>query len=389
MDNILNIYNRFNIEIVRGSGSYLYDTNGKKYIDFMGGIATVSLGHCNEYITKILKSQIDTLWHCYNSFIIPEQIRLANRLTDISFADRVFFCSSGLEAVETCFKVINKYHIVNDTGKSIILSMKNGFHGRGTMGISANSTDLAKNGFVSISEKFRYIEFNSINSLENQIDDDVAAIILEIVQSEGGVNVIDIEFLRKIRDICDNKGIILFFDEVQTGFGRLGSMFGYEIYGIEPDIMACAKAMGNGFPVGACLMRENIAKCMNLGSHGSTYGGNPLAMVVANAVLDIMLSEKFMVMVNENSNYLFNRLNVLSETHSCMGRPRGSGMLIGFDLILEDIHARDLRRRLLDAGLIVGICNQAKTIRLTPPLNIDSKLIDNGIAIIDDILSKH
>ncbi|MFP3033239.1 MAG: aspartate aminotransferase family protein, partial [Wolbachia sp.] len=328
MDHVVNAYNRSEASIVRGEGVYLFDKDGKKYLDFAAGISTTSLGHCHPYITDKLKEQLDSLWHCSNIFTIPQQERLAQRLTELTFADKVFFCSSGLEATEAAIKFIRRYFYLNGQEKrSHIITIEGGFHGRSIAAISAGGNEKSREGFAPLLSGFDKVPRNNIEALEKKINSETAAIFLEPIQSEGGVHPLDVEYLKKVREITKAQGIILCFDEVQCGYGRIGSLFYYQNIGVEPDMLTCAKAMGNGFPLAACLVKDYIAETITPGTHGSTYGGNPLAMTVGNAVLDVMLKEGFFDHVKKVSKYLKEKLLPLTEEFpKIVSEVRGEGL---------------------------------------------------------------
>ncbi|MFP3035806.1 MAG: aspartate aminotransferase family protein [Wolbachia sp.] len=376
MNHIVNAYNRFEIPIVRGEGVYLFDKDGKKYLDFASGISTTSLGHCHPYIADKLKEQSDLLWHCSNIFTIPEQERLAERLTALTFADKIFFCSSGLEATEAAIKFIRRYFYSKGQEKrNRIITIEGGFHGRSIAAISAGENGKSREGFAPLLSGFDKVPRNNIKALEKKISDETAAVFLEPIQSEGGVYTLDVEYLHKVREITKAQEMILCFDEVQCGYGRIGSLFHYQNIGIEPDILTCAKAMGNGFPLAACLVRNYIAEAITPGTHGSTYGGNPLAMTVGNAVLDIVLKEGFFDHVRRVSKYLKEKLLLLAEEFPrIISEIRGKGLLIGIEL--KAPLADKIVSRSLDKGLIMTKVLNNRVVRITPPLIVHDKHVD-------------
>ncbi|MDG7056774.1 MAG: aspartate aminotransferase family protein [Wolbachia endosymbiont of Penenirmus auritus] len=376
MNHIVNAYNRFEIPIVRGEGACLFDKDGKKYLDFAAGISTTSLGHCHPYIADKLKKQSDLLWHCSNIFTIPEQERLAERLTALTFADKVFFCSSGLEATEAAIKFIRRYFYSKGQEKrNRIITIEGGFHGRSIAAISAGGNEKSREGFAPLLSGFDKVPRNNIKALEEKISDETAAVFLEPIQSEGGVYKLDAEYLHKVKEITKAQEMILCFDEVQCGYGRIGSLFHYQNIGIEPDILTCAKAMGNGFPLAACLVRNYIAEAITPGTHGSTYGGNPLAMTVGNAVLDIVLKEGFFDHVRRISKYLKEKLLPLAEEFPrIISEIRGEGLLIGIEL--KAPLADKIVSRSLDKGLIMTKVLNNRVVRITPPLIVHDKHVD-------------
>ena len=385
MDNnpVLDAYFRLPVEIIRGQGAYLYDSSDKQYLDFASGIAVTNIGHNNHHINQALINQISNLWHCSNLFTIKGQQRLAQRLVDLSFADKVFFCSSGLEAVECAIKMIRKYAFETKGEQSYeIITLEGGFHGRSIATLSAGGNEDARRGFGPLLEGFKQVKRNDIQALKAAITDKTAGIMLEPVQSEGGVYVLDKSYLQQVRQITIEKDIILCFDEVQTGYGRTGSLFAYQNLGFEPDILALAKGIGNGFPLAACLSRQRIAKFITPGTHGSTYGGNPLAMAVGNAVLDIITGEGFLDNIGQLSEYLENSLQkVALQFPDIIKQVRGKGLIYGLEV---NISATKILKALIDNGLIVTKVAGDKVLRLLPPLVIEYKDID----LMQDIMIK-
>lgn len=385
MDYIVNAYNRSEASVVRGEGVYLFDKNGKKYLDFAAGISTISLGHCHPYITDKLKDQLDSLWHCSNIFTIPQQERLAQRLTELTFADKVFFCSSGLEATEAAIKFIRRYfYLKGQEKRNRIITIEGGFHGRSIAAISAGGNEKSREGFAPLLSGFDKVPRNNIEALEKKINSETAAIFLEPIQSEGGVHPLDVEYLKKVREITKAQGIILCFDEVQCGYGRIGSLFYYQNIGVEPDMLTCAKAMGNGFPLAACLVKDYIAEAITPGTHGSTYGGNPLAMTVGNAVLDVMLKEGFFDHVKKVSKYLKEKLLPLTEEFpKIVSEVRGEGLLIGIELRVP--LADTIVKQSLDKGLIMTKILNNRVIRITPPLVVENMHVNAVCDIFHDL----
>ncbi|MDA0902339.1 MAG: aspartate aminotransferase family protein [Proteobacteria bacterium] len=378
---ILNAYFRLPIKIIKGDGVYLYDDQEKRYLDFASGIAVTNIGHNNQHINEALINQASQLWHCSNLFTIPKQQELAERLVKLSFADKVFFCSSGLEAVECAIKMMRKYHYEKgDKERYHIITLEGGFHGRSLATLSAGGNEYARRGFGPLLEGFKQVKRNDIAALKAAITDQTAGIMLETIQSEGGVHVIDKQYLQEVRQLTAQKDIILCFDEVQTGYGRTGELFSYQSLGIEPDIMTLAKGIGNGFPLAACLSKANIANAITPGSHGSTYGGNPLAMAVGNAVLDIVTQKPFLNKVNELSQYLNQSLQKLAqEFPNIITEVRGIGLIYGIEV---KISATEVLKTLIDNGLIVTKVAGDKVLRLLPPLIIEKTHIDQMCEIM-------
>ncbi|MBD0391912.1 aspartate aminotransferase family protein [Wolbachia endosymbiont of Pentalonia nigronervosa] len=387
MSHIVNSYNRLKIPIVRGEGMYLFDQSGKKYLDFAAGIATTSLGHCHPYIVEKLKEQLDSLWHCSNLLTIPQQELLAERLVSLTFADKIFFCSSGLEATEAAIKFIRRYFYVKGQKKrNRIITIEGGFHGRSIAAISAGGNERSREGFAPLLSGFDKVPKNNILALEEKISDETAAVFLEPIQSEGGVYSLNVEYLQQVRQITEAQGIILCFDEVQCGYGRIGSLFHYQNIGVEPDILTCAKAMGNGFPIAACLTKDYIAEAITPGAHGSTYGGNPLAMTVGNAVLDMMLKEGFFSHVQKVSKYLRKKLLYLAEKFSKkVLEVRGEGLLIGIEL--KAPIADKTVDQCFNKGLMLTKVLNNRVIRITPPLIVKNEHIDIACDILYDSIA--
>lgn len=389
MSHIVNSYNRLKIPIVRGEGMYLFDQSGKKYLDFVAGIATTSLGHCHPYIVEKLKEQLDSLWHCSNLLTIPQQELLAERLVSLTFADKIFFCSSGLEATEAAIKFIRRYFYVKGQKKrNRIITIEGGFHGRSIAAISAGGNERSREGFAPLLSGFDKVPKNNIQALEEKISDETAAVFLEPIQSEGGVYSLNVEYLQQVRQITEAQGIILCFDEVQCGYGRIGSLFHYQNIGVEPDILTCAKAMGNGFPIAACLTKDYIAEAITPGAHGSTYGGNPLAMTVGNAVLDMMLKEGFFSHVQKVSKYLRKKLLYLAEKFSKkVLEVRGEGLLIGIEL--KAPIADKIVDQCFNKGLMLTKILDNRVIRITPPLIVKNEHIDIACDILYDSIASN
>ncbi|MBQ4874994.1 MAG: aspartate aminotransferase family protein [Rickettsiaceae bacterium H1] len=387
---LLNVYNRSPVNMVRGEGSYLYDDQGKKYLDFTAGIATVALGHSHPYLIQAIGEQSEKLWHCSNLFNIPEQEKLARRLVNLTFADRVFFCSSGLEATEAAIKFIRRYCYVlgQHNKRKKIITVQGGFHGRSITAISAGGNDYAKEGYGPLLDGFVKIPRNDIDAFENVIDENVGGVFLELIQSEGGIYPLDIDYLQKIRKITHDQGILLAFDEVQTGYGRTGSLFYHQALNFEPDLLTCAKAMGNGFPIAGCLVKQKIADAMKPGSHGSTYGGNPMAMAVGNAVLDVMTQPDFFTKISEIIIYLHQSLDNLQNQFSDLIKEiRKVGFLIGIEFHSK-INTRLLIEKCLTSGLIIGKTAQLNTIRLAPPIIITKEQIDKFSELLISVICK-
>ena len=356
------------IEFARAEGCRLYDTNGNEYLDCTSGIAVNSLGHGHPHLVKTLKDQADKIWHLSNLFEIPGQAKLAGRLCENSFADRVFFTNSGVEAMEAAIKNARRYHYAQGNPERVnIITFEGAFHGRSTTTIAAGGQAKYLEGFGPIAPGFINLPFGDHDALKAAIDDKTAAILVEPIQGEGGIREVPAQCLRGLRELCDEHGILLMFDEVQTGIGRCGKLFAHQIHNVEPDIMAIAKGIGGGFPVGACMATEEVATAMVLGTHGSTFGGNPLAMAIGNAVLDVVLEENFMDEVNNKAILFRQYLAELVDTYpDLLEGVRGAGLLIGLKAKALNL---DLIAAMRDQGLLtVGAGDNV--IRILPPLVI-------------------
>lgn len=373
------------IEFARAEGCRLYDTDGNEYLDCTSGIAVNSLGHGHPHLVQTLKDQADKIWHLSNLFEIPGQKKLATRLCDNSFADRVFFTNSGVEAMEMAIKTARRYHYAQGNPDRVnIITFQGAFHGRSTTTIAAGGQAKYLEGFGPIAPGFINLPFGDHDALKAAVDDKTAAILVEPIQGEGGIREVPVQCLRGLRELCDEHGILLMFDEVQTGIGRCGKLFAHQIHNVEPDIMAIAKGIGGGFPVGACMATEEVALAMVLGTHGSTFGGNPLAMAIGNAVLDVVLEDNFMDEVNDKSILFRQHLAELVDTYpDLVEEVRGAGLLIGLKAKVLNL---DLIAAMRDQGLLtVGAGDNV--IRILPPLIISEDDIravrDKMIAAFD------
>ena len=380
MSALLNIYSRKKVSFVRGKGCYLYSTKGIKYLDFVQGIAVNSLGHCHDHLVKTINKQSKKLWHVSNVFTIIEQERLAKRLTQNSFADYVAFQNSGAEATELAIKTARRYfYSKGQPRRNRILCLNNSFHGRTLATIFASNSKKATEGFGPKVEGFDHFNFADHKSLEKSITNKTAAIMVETIMGEGGIKVIPDYCLKDLRKLCNKKNILLILDEVQCGIGRTGKFFAFEYAKIKPDIVPIAKGIGGGFPIGACLMTKKIAFSMGPGSHGSTFGGNPLAMSVGNAVLDQILKKGFLKSVQSISQYFHNELYKLqSEFPHIIKEVRGLGLLIGIKVSPDQ---NLFVKKLLDNRLLT-IRAAENVVRLLPPLNVKKENIDQAIVIL-------
>jgi acetylornithine/N-succinyldiaminopimelate aminotransferase len=380
MSALLKNYARKKISFIKGKGCYLYSSTGSKYLDFVQGIAVNSLGHCHYHLVEAINKQSKKLWHVSNAFVIVEQEKLATRLKQNSFADFVAFQNSGAEATELAIKIARKYfYSKGQPKKNRILCINNSFHGRTLATIFASNSKKATEGFGPKVDGFDHFNFGDHKSLEKSITKRTAAIMVETVMGEGGIKVIPDYCLRGLRKLCNKKNILLILDEVQCGIGRTGKFFAFEYAGIKPDIVPIAKGIGGGFPLGACLMTKKVASCMGPGTHGSTFGGNPLAMSVGNAVLDQILKKSFLKNVQTIGHYFHDQLNQLqSEFPNVIKEVRGLGLLVGIKVAPE----QNLFVKKLLANKLLTIRAAENVVRLLPPLNVKKENIDQAIVIL-------
>ena len=367
MKAVMETYKRLNIAPTSGKGSWLFDEEGNHYLDFIGGIATNSLGHGHPALVKAVQDQAETLIHCSNLYEVPIQAEVAKMLTEATDFDRVFFCNSGAEAVEAAIKLARKYASTNHgSDKHEVLAFSKSFHGRTYGGLSATGQPALKEGFGPMPSGFVHAPFGDLESAKQLVGPQTAAILVEPIQGEGGVNPAPEGFLEGLRELCDEHGALLIFDEVQTGAGRTGHLYAYQGLGVVPDVLASAKGLGGGFPVGAMMAREEYA-ALKPGNHGSTFGGNPLAMAAVRAVLDVVGDPVFLEEVRFKGKVLKNALEKLAERVPG-AQVRGEGLLIGFDLADPEL-AKSVFEHCLEAGVLVNLVG-GTTIRLAPPLTV-------------------
>lgn len=373
---LLHTYNRYQIVLKRGEGAYLYDENGKKYLDFAAGIAVCSLGYGHPIYKECLKEQIDLLTHTSNLFYSKPMAQAAQNLKSVAQMDRVFFTNSGTEAIEGALKAARKYAYTNGSGKYEFIAMNHSFHGRSMGAVSVTGNEHYRTPFEPLIGGVKFAEFNNLESVKAQITEHTCAIIMEPVQGEGGIYPAKQEFLEGVRALCDEKDILLIFDEIQCGMGRTGSMFAWQGYGVKPDILTMAKAIGNGVPVGAFAMTEKVAKSSLMpGDHGTTYGGNPLACAAVDAVLKIFEEENLLEHVRHISTYLEEKLDELVATNPYVQERRGKGLMQG--LVLSK-PVGEVIPKAMENGLIV-ISAGGNVMRLVPPLIIGEEQVDEMI----------
>ena len=379
-------YKRKNLSFARGKGSFLITAQGKKYLDFVQGIAVNSLGHANQKLIKAINRQSKKLWHVSNAFIIPEGEKLAKRLAKRTFAESVIFQNSGAEATEAAIKVARRYfYSKGKEHKNRIICIKNSFHGRTIAAIHASGSKKMTQGFGPKVPGFDHFEFGDHVKLKKMINKNTAAIMIETVMGEGGIKVIPTWCIKAIREICDKKGILLILDEVQCGIGRSGKFFAFEYANVKPDIVPIAKGIGGGFPIGAVLMTNKVAKAMVPGTHGSTFGGNPLAMAVGNAVLD-QINKKLLDNVKKMSKYFISNLKILKKNNpNIIKEVRGVGLLIGLQLYKDQTN---FIKKLMDNKLLT-IRAAENVVRILPPLNVKKSEIDMALKVLNKVCKEY
>ncbi|MEQ8654200.1 MAG: aspartate aminotransferase family protein [Kiloniellales bacterium] len=376
-------YNRIDIAFERGEGCWLFAEGGRRYLDFASGIAVNALGHCHPHVVQALEEQGRKLWHVSNLYRIPQSEELAQRLCANSFAEQVFFTNSGVEAVECGIKVVRKYH--DEAGQPQrwrIITCQGAFHGRTLTTLAAAGNEKYLAGFEPQVPGFDHTAFGNMNELRAAVTDETAAILVEPIQGEGGIRAADLDFMREMRKVCDEFGLLLFLDEVQCGMGRSGKLFAHQWAEIEPDVVATAKGIGSGFPLGACLATAKAAQGMTAGTHGSTYGGNPLATAIGNAVLDVVLGAGFLDQVTARGRYLGGKLDALVAKHPTIyAEARGAGLLRGLRCHPP---AGEMLTALREAGLLT-VPAAENVLRIIPPLIVSEAEIDQAIDILDRV----
>ncbi|MGC2423399.1 MAG: acetylornithine transaminase [Nitrospirota bacterium] len=380
---LMNTYGRFPVVFVRGRGMRLWDSDGKEYLDFLAGIAVNNLGHCHPKIVIALQKQAQKLIHASNYFHMEPQIKLAKALCQNSFADKVFFCNSGAEANEAAIKLARKYAKENLSGQKyeIITALKS-FHGRTMATITATGQEKFQKAFTPLLPGFTYVPFGDVRAVEKAITDKTCAVMMEPIQAEGGVNVPPDEYFKELRALLDEKGLLLILDEVQTGMGRTGKLFAYEHYGVKPDIMTLAKALGGGTAIGACLATEKVAESFVPGDHASTFGGNPLACAAGLASLEAILEDGWLIgSCSRMGDYFVKELGKLKEKYHFIKEVRGKGLLIGMEL---DFDAMPIVRQALSEGFIIN-ATMGNVLRFVPPLIVTEEEIDALMEMLDRV----
>jgi acetylornithine aminotransferase/acetylornithine/N-succinyldiaminopimelate aminotransferase len=376
-------YARAPLCLVRGEGARVWDTDGKEYLDFVGGIAVDALGHSHPKIVGAIREQATALLQVSNLYQIPSQIHLAKLLVEHSFADRAFFCNSGTEANEAAIKLARKFAKETRASDCVdIITMRGAFHGRTYGALSATPTEKYQHGFEPLVPGFKHVRFGDVKAVERAVDNRTAAILVEPVQGEGGVNVAPDGYLAALRRLCDESGALLMFDEIQTGMGRTGRLWAYQHWGVEPDVMTLAKALASGIPIGAMLARERCARVMVAGTHGTTFGGNPFATTVGVATFTTLLEDRLADRAERVGAHLHGRLRALAARTAAIREIRGKGLLVGVEL---DRPAGAVVDGCRERGLLVLTAGE-KILRMTPPLVIDEADVDRAVAIVGDVL---
>lgn len=382
---LLPTYARYPLAIVKGEGSWLWDSEGNKYLDFMSGIAVTNLGHVPQRVKEALVAQLDQLWHISNLFEIPNQAEAAKLITDNSCGDAVFFCNSGAEANEAAIKLARRYQqLVAKNGRYEVITFKQSFHGRTLATLTATGQDKVKEGFLPLPEGFTHIELNNFEQLKATISDKTAAVMLEMVQAEGGIHPVDPTYMKQVAELCKAEGILLIVDEIQTGMGRTGKLFAYEHYGIEPDIFTLAKGLGSGFPVGAMVAKEVLREGFTAGSHGSTFGGTPIATAAVKATVQTIVEDKLPEHAAKQGEYLMAQLREKLSSYSFVKEVRGLGLIIGIECTAP---IADLIVEAQGEGLLV-ISAGPNVIRLLPNLLVSKEEIDQAVQILTGLISK-
>jgi len=366
----------------KARGSVVEDIEGKKYLDFFPGWAVSGIGHCNERVAKAVAKQAERLLHVSNNYYSALQGELAKKIIDNSFPGRVFFCNSGAEANEGAVKLARKYG--SQKGKFEVITMHNSFHGRTLAMIAATGQDKVKIGFKPLPVGFVHIPFGDIDALEKAVNDKTAAVMLELIQCEGGINIASKEYLKKVREICDKDNIVLIYDEVQTGIARTGKMFCYQNYGIEPDVMTLAKSLGGGLPIGAIVASEEFKDILAPGAHASTFGGSPIVCAAALGVFEAIEKEHLMENAAEQGKYLVDKLKELQLKYTFIKDIRGMALIVGVELNIEgDV----IYKKCLEKGLLIN-CTQKNVLRIMPALTVNKKEIDKAVSILEEVFGK-
>ncbi|WP_026760592.1 acetylornithine transaminase [Selenomonas ruminantium] len=384
----LPVFNRYKIVLDHGEGAEVWDINGKKYLDFLGGIAVNVLGHNNKALVQAVTEQAGKLIHCSNLYYTKPQADAAAKLVKLSGLDKAFFANSGAEANEGAIKIARKYGYNINPEKTEIISAWDSFHGRTLATLTATGQTHYHEGLGPLPAGFTYVHYNDIAELESKISDKTAAVMLETIQGEGGVHTPDGDYLKQVRELCDKHGALLILDEIQAGIGRSGKFFAYENYGIKPDIVTLAKGLAGGVPIGAFIVTDKVAAAFKPGDHGTTFGGNPLACAAANVVLDTVPKDEFLKNIQAVGKYFKDKLQELAKKYpKFIVDVRGEGLILGAELAGSE-HGRDIVNDCLAKGLIIN-CTAGKVLRFIPPLIITTAQIDEAFAVMDEVIGKY
>ncbi|MBA2852728.1 acetylornithine/N-succinyldiaminopimelate aminotransferase [Methanococcus maripaludis] len=378
---VIGTYGRVPVVLVKGNGMSVFDTDGKEYLDFLAGIGVNNVGHCHPKVVEAIKNQAETLIHVSNIYYNVPQIELAKKLVNLSGLDKAFFCNSGAEANEAAIKLARKYAKTNGKEGEII-TMEHAFHGRTLTTITATPKAKYQEGFEPLPTGFKYIPFNDIDALKAGISEKTSAIMIEPVQGEGGIHPADKEYLKAVRKLCDENNIVLIFDEVQCGMGRTGTVFSYEQYGVLPDIVTLAKGLGGGFPIGAMVAKSEIASAFTPGSHGTTFGGNPLACASSAAALDVISG--LLDNTVEMGEYFKNSLKTLEEKYEFVKEVRSLGLMVGIELTFN---GSDIVSKMFEKGFLIN-CTSDTVLRFLPPLIVKKEHVDAMISALDEVFSE-
>jgi predicted acetylornithine/succinylornithine family transaminase len=378
-------YTRLPIVLVKGKGARVWDSEGVEYLDFFPGWAVSGLGHCHSFVVKAIKEQAAKMLHVSNNYYNPLQAKLAETIIKYSFEGKVFFSNSGAEANEAGVKLARRYFSkIKLQDRFEIISMENSFHGRTLATITMTGQVKYQEGFAPLPEGFKYVPFNDFQALKAAVTDKTAAIIIEPIQGEGGINVADREYIWSVRDLCNQNGILLIFDEVQTGMARTGTMFAFKQFDVTPDIMTLAKSLGGGMPIGATVIAKDYADVLQPGTHASTFGGSPIVCAAGLAVFEAIKKEKLLYNAKYNGGYLFKLLSVLKDKYKFIKEVRGLGLMLGVEL---DCEAKGVVEACINKGLLIN-CTHGKVLRVMPPLCVTKEEIDKAIRILDEVFYK-
>jgi len=382
---VAHTYNRYPVVLVRGKGTRVWDVEGKEYLDFMAGLAVCNLGHCHPKVVRAIQEQAERLIHVSNFYYIEPQIRLASLLCEHSFADKVFFCNSGAEANEGAMKLARKYTKEKmGEDRYEIITMDRSFHGRTFATLTATAQEKFHKGFSPLMPGFKYVPFNDLGAVRSAVDSKTCAILLEPIQGEGGVNCPSEDYLKGLRQICDEKGILLIFDEVQVGMGRTGRLFAYEHYGIKPDLMTLAKSLAGGVPIGALLIKDRVAEGFKPGDHASTFGGNPLATAAGVAAVTAILEEGMLENCRSVGDYFLSRLKELGRRFPFVQEVRGKGLILGMELEMD---GGSIVKEMMNRGILIN-CTMGNILRFLPPLIVTKGEVDQLIGALEEVLKR-